>query len=127
MLIADGGGSSAPIPTSTGPQTLRVDPPAIPGARDAFHEAADKIETLVKQLSGISTPPWANDPVSQVTAARFDKGTSEMGTTAAIRALTKYGQELRNTADALNAAFEHYVRVEGTNTEKWKGQPLEEA
>jgi hypothetical protein len=125
VLIADGGGSSAPIPSTTGPQTLKVDPPAIPAARNAFYEAAEQIEQLVKQLNGINTPPWANDPVSKITAVRFDNGTADMGTNAAIRALTKYGAELRNTGDALNAAYNEYVRVEGSNTEKWKGQPLE--
>jgi hypothetical protein len=124
VFIADGGGS-APSPTGTGPQTLKVDPPAIPGARDAFYEAADKIELLVRQLNGITTPPWANDPVSKVTAVRFDNGTADMGTNAAIRALSKYGEELRNTGDALNQAYNEYVRVEGTNTEKWKGQAVE--
>ncbi|MBP2322105.1 hypothetical protein JOF56_002490 [Kibdelosporangium banguiense] len=124
MFIADGGGSAS-SPTATGPQTLKVDPPAIPGARDAFYEAAEKIEALVQRLNSISTPPWANDPVSKTTADRFDNGTADMGTNAAINALTKYGVELRNTGDALNEAYKEYVRVEGTNTEKWKGQAIE--
>lgn len=125
MLIADGGGSAPGPSGATGSQTLKVDPPAIPGARDAFYEAAEKIEQLVQRLNGINTPPWANDPVSKVTAVRFDNGTAEMGTNAAIRALSKYGEELRNTGDALNSAYKDYVRVEGTNTEKWKGQAVE--
>lgn len=124
MFIADGGGS-APSPTGTGPQTLKVDPPAIPGARDAFYEAAEQIEQLVTRLNGITTPPWANDPVSRTTAVRFDNGSADMGTNAAIRALSKYGEELRNTGDALNQAYNEYVRVEGTNTEKWKGRAVE--
>lgn len=122
MFIADGGGSAA---SPTGPQTLKVDPPAIPGARDAFYEAAEQIELLVKRLNGINTPPWANDPVSKVTADRFDTGTADMGTNAAIRALTQYGVELRETGDALNRAYNEYVAVEGTNTEKWKGKAVE--
>jgi hypothetical protein len=124
VFIADGGGS-APSPTGTGPQTLKVDPPAIPGARDAFYEAAERIEALVARLNGINTPPWANDPVSKETAVRFDNGTADMGTNAAIDALSKYGVELRNTGDALNEAYNNYVRVEGTNTEKWKGRAVE--
>jgi hypothetical protein len=124
VFIADGGGS-APSPTGTGPQTLKVDPPSIPGARDAFYEAAEKIEALVQRLNGINTPPWANDPVSKTTAVRFDNGTADMGTNAAIRALSMYGKELRETGDALNRAYNEYVQVEGTNTEKWKGRAVE--
>ncbi|ONI72991.1 hypothetical protein ALI144C_44335 [Actinosynnema sp. ALI-1.44] len=102
--------------------TVKINPPAIPGARDAFHEAAQKIDELVSVLKGMKTPAWAQDPVSKTTAVRFDAGTGDTGRIAAIQALTKYGQELRNSGDALNEAYERYVRVEGTNTDRWRGK-----
>nr|WP_042183675.1 hypothetical protein [Kibdelosporangium sp. MJ126-NF4]CEL15722.1 hypothetical protein [Kibdelosporangium sp. MJ126-NF4]CTQ93647.1 hypothetical protein [Kibdelosporangium sp. MJ126-NF4] len=105
---------------------MKVNPPAIPGARDAFFEAARKIDDLVKQLRALPTPPWARDPVSATTASRFETGNGSTGRIAAIEALTKYGQELKNSGDALQSAYDHYVRVEGTNTDRWRGKGFED-
>jgi hypothetical protein len=124
MLPADSGGS-APAPVST--QTLQVEPASIPGARDAFHAAADRIEKLVDHLNSLETPPWAGDPVSGQTAEQFDTGSAgagDMGKAAALEQLTAYGQQLRASADSLNAAYNHYVEVEGHNTARWKGKSL---
>jgi hypothetical protein len=129
----DGGSGSAYSGTpysgefGTGPQTLKVDPPSIPGARDAFNQAADQIEALVAQLSMMDVPPWAGDPVSKETAARFASGSGDRGRKAAVQALTKYGEQLRGSARALQTAHDHYVAVEGTNTAKWKGKSPEDA
>ncbi|MET0135786.1 MAG: hypothetical protein ABW215_19570 [Kibdelosporangium sp.] len=109
--------------TGTGPQTLKVDPPAIPGARDAFLAAADEIDALVAQLNGMNTPAWAGDPVSQQTAERFETGAGDRGTQPAIAALRKYGDELRASGVALQNAYTAYVQNEGANTERWRGQP----
>jgi hypothetical protein len=106
---------------------LKVEPASIPGARDAFHEAAHKIHALVLQLSGIETRAWAGDPVSGETAGQFDDGSAgagDMGKQAAIEALTAYGQQLQDSGDALHHAYTEYVRVEGANTAKWKGKSL---
>jgi hypothetical protein len=122
---ADSDGGYAPSSSGTGPQTLKVEPSSIPGARDAFHEAADKIDILVSQLSAMDVRPWAGDPVSRQTAIRFAGDAGDRGTAAAIQALTKYGEQLRGSGDALHAAYQRYVEVEGTNTAKWKGRPVE--
>jgi hypothetical protein len=124
----EGGGYLPPSSgTGTGPQTLKVEPSSIPGARDAFHQAAEMITQLVTQLTAIDTPPWAGDPVSKTTAQRFDTGSGDRGRVAAVNALTKYGEQLQNSGDALQAAYDHYVAVEGTNTAKWKGKSPEDA
>jgi hypothetical protein len=126
----DGGyGPSTPYSGQfgSGPQTLKVEPSSIPGARDAFNSAADEIEALVFHLSSLIVPPWAEDPVSKETAKRFAQGSGDRGTVAAIQALTKYGEQLRGSGTALQAAHDHYVAVEGSNTAKWKGQSVQEA
>jgi hypothetical protein len=123
VIPADGGGSSAPSPT--GPQTLKVDPPAIPKARDAFLAASKEIQDLVIQLKGTFTPAWANDPVSRQTAERFDTGAGDRGTQPAIAALEKYGLELQGSGEALHQAYLAYVRNEGVNSERWRGQDVE--
>ncbi|ALG14212.1 hypothetical protein [Kibdelosporangium phytohabitans] len=105
---------------------MKVNPPAIPGARDAFHEAAQKIDDLVQVLRSMTTPAWAQDPVSKITAARFETGNGDTGRIAAIQALTKYGQELRNSGDALNEAYDRYMRVEGSNTDRWRGKGFQD-
>jgi uncharacterized protein YukE len=124
VSIADGGGSSAPGAGSS--HTVRVNPQAIPGARAAFHEAAEKIRALVAQLQGMQTPAWAGDPVSRLTAARFDVGDGTTGRAAAIEALTRYANELQNSGDALQEAHDRYVRVEGVNSERWQGQGFQD-
>jgi hypothetical protein len=127
VYLADGGGGSVSPTTATGPQTLKVDPPAIPGARDAFLAAAQEIDELVSRLNGMTTPPWAADPVSRETAHRFEAGAGDRGTQPAIEALSKYGRELRASGEALHQAYVAYVENEGTNTERWQGQPGLEA
>jgi hypothetical protein len=122
VIPADGGGSAG---APGGEQTLRVEPASIPGARDAFAAAAEEIKALVTQLSGLIVPAWAADPVSKETAQQFQEGNGDMGTQAAIDALNKYNEQLQNSADSLHAAYTRYVDVEGANTAKWKGQPLE--
>lgn len=127
MLIADGGGSSGPSPTGSGSShTVKVNPPAIPGARDAFLEAAQKINDLVEQLRALPTPPWAQDPVSKITASRFETGNGDSGRIAAVVALSKYGKELQNSGDALQEAYDRYMRVEGTNTDRWRGSGFQD-
>ncbi|WP_037265832.1 hypothetical protein [Kibdelosporangium aridum] len=105
---------------------MRVNPAAIPGARDAFHEASRQIKELVKKLSELPTPNWAGDPVSKITAVRFDAGDGSTGRRAAIETLAKYANELQNSGDALQAAHDHYVRVEGVNSERWRGKGFED-
>lgn len=117
------GGSGAPAPSSAGPQTLRVEPAAIPGARDAFAAAHKDISDLVTQLNGLIVQPWANDPVSQETAQRFANRSNGGDAQAALEALRKYGEQLEKSATALDSAYKAYVRTEGANTAKWKGQP----
>ncbi|TCO65006.1 hypothetical protein [Actinocrispum wychmicini] len=121
MIPADDGGSATP----SGPQTLKVEPASIPGARDAFLSAADQVDLLVGRLLR-TTPSWAGDPVSRETAQQFDSGSAGgggMGQRAAVDALKAYGQQLRDSGNALNDAYNQYVAVEGANTAKWKGKP----
>ena len=123
MIPADDGGSAIP----SDPQTLKVEPSAIPGARDAFLAAAQDVKDLVTKLSGLTTPAWAGDPVSHETAQQFDSGSAGgggMGQDAAIAALTAYGQQLHDNGQALNDAYNQYVAVEGANTAKWKGKSI---
>lgn len=124
MLPADSGGS-APAPVST--QTLQVEPASIPGARDAFYAAAERVDQLVTHLTTLDTPAWAGDPVSGETAQQFDTGSAgagDMGKAAALEQLSAYSKQLRASGDSLNAAYNHYVEVEGHNTARWKGKPL---
>jgi hypothetical protein len=105
---------------------MRVNPSAIPGARDAFNEASELITKLVEKLQSLPTPNWAQDPVSKVTAVRFDAGDGTTGRAAAIETLTKYARELKNSGDALQEAHDRYVRVEGVNSERWQGQGFQD-
>lgn len=123
MIPADGGGSSAPSPS--GPQTLKVDPPAIPHARDAFLAAAKEIDDLLIHLSGLYTPAWAGDPVSRQTAERFDTGAGDRGTQPALAALQKYRDELQGSGEALQQAYVAYVENEGVNSERWRGRDVD--
>lgn len=126
MIPADSGGS-APGPAAS--QTLNVHPSAIPVARDAFFAAAQEVDALVRQLTGISTPPWAGDPVSKETAKQFDDGSAgaaDMGRTAAIEQLTAYRTQLQNSGEALHSAYVDYVGVEAANRSKARGTDFQD-
>jgi hypothetical protein len=108
---------------------LNVQPSAIPVARDAFYAAHLEVKALVSQLESITTQAWADDPVSKETAKQFDDGSAgaaDMGRQAAIQELTAYGEQLKNSGDALHSAYVDYVGVEAANRSKARGTDFED-
>lgn len=120
MFVADGGGGgSASGPTFSGPQTLHVEPSAIPEALKAFTDAYDRVSRKVRELSGLPVREWAHDPVSAETVVQFAERTNSGGADSAIACLTGYQKQLKAAIDSLQSAHDDYVRVEGDNTERW--------
>lgn len=121
MYLADGGGgSAAPVePTYSGPQRLRIDPSAIPGALAAFREAHERVSNKVKELQGLQVQAWSGDPVSFETAKQFSERTNSGGADSAIACLMGYQKQLQASMEALQASHDQYLAVEGTNTAQW--------
>jgi hypothetical protein len=120
VFLADGGGGAAPTgPTFTGTQRLRIEPHAIPQALAAFREAHDKIDQKINELGGLTVRDWAGDPVSSETAQQFTERTNGGGADSALACLTGYRQQLQDAIDSLSSAQADYLRIEGTNTDRW--------
>jgi len=118
MNDGGGGGSTTPAPAYSGTQTLNVEPESIPGARDAFLEARDRVQKQIARLDGMETLPWAQDPISAEAAARFTERTST-DAESARQVLQGYLEQLDRAVDALNRAYAYYVETEGANTAMW--------
>lgn len=120
MFVADGGGGSTTSgPTFSGPQTLHIEPSAIPEALKAFTEAYDRVSRKVRELSGLPIREWARDPVSAETVVQFAERSNTGGADSAFACLTGYQTQLRAAIDSLQSAHDDYLRVEGDNTECW--------
>jgi hypothetical protein len=122
VFVADGGGGSTGTtsgPTFSGPQTLHVEPSAIPEALKAFTEAYDRVSRKVRELSSLPIREWARDPVSAETVVQFAERSNAGGADSAIACLTGYQRQLRAAIDSLRSAHDEYLRVEGDNTDRW--------
>jgi hypothetical protein len=106
-------------PAFSGTQTLNVEPSAIPGALAAFRDAHARVMVRVQALGGLTSPPWAGDPVSDETATQFADRTNGGGADSAIACLQGYERQLANAIDALQAAHDAYTMTEGTNSAMW--------
>jgi hypothetical protein len=119
VYLADGGGGGSTGPSYTGPQTLNIEPSAIPGALAAFRTAHERVSKKVQALSALEVRNWAHDPVSGETAQQFTERTNGGGADSAIACLKGYEEQLQRACDSLQAAYNGYMLTEGTNTEKW--------
>lgn len=120
MFLPDGGFGAAPAgPTFTGPQSLRIEPAAIPEALTAFREAHDRISKKVQELGGLPVNDWAGDPVSGETAQQFTERSNGAGADSAIACLTGYQNQLANAIESLESAHADYLAIEGTETARW--------
>lgn len=116
MFIADGGGSSPTTPEYSGTQKLQIDPSAIPQARAAFEHALEELTTKLNDAQfGLRTTAWAEDPVSNDTAERFNQRTYDV----AVQALMGYQQQLKGVVDQLTAIENQYRITEGDNAALW--------
>jgi hypothetical protein len=118
FMTDGGGGGTAPAPDYSGTQTLNVEPESIPGARDAFREARDRVQAELDKLNHLEVREWATDPVSAQAVARFTERTSTEAESAR-EVLTGYLQQLDRAVDALDKAYQYYVETEGTNAALW--------
>jgi hypothetical protein len=120
VYVADGGGgSSTASETFTGTQRLHIQPSAIPAALKAFSDAYDRVSKKVEELRGLPIREWAQDPVSGETAVVFTQRTNGGGAESAIACLTGYQKQLERAIGSLKSAHDTYLRVEGTNYERW--------
>ncbi len=121
MFLADGGGGGGrtSTPTFTGPQTLHIEPSAIPEALKAFTEAYDRVSRKVRDLGSLPVKRWAGDPVGGETAVQFAERTNTGGADSAYACLTGYQKQLKAAIDSLTSAHEAYLRTEGTNSARW--------
>ena len=119
MFIDGDGGSSYAEPTFSGPQTLRVEPAAIPGALAAFTEAHDRVKAKVDELNGLTIQPWAADGVSHETASQFQERSQGGGANSAIECLTGYLRQLEGACTALADSQKRYHLTEDENTARW--------
>lgn len=120
MFAADmGGGGGGPTgPTYSGPQQLRIEPSAIPGALVAFRDAYDAVAAKVRDLRGLEVREWAKDPVSGETATQFSRRTSGDGDSA-MECLTGYEKQLKQVISSLEQAEAQYQALEGNNAALW--------
>ncbi|HEV7907060.1 MAG TPA: transcriptional regulator, partial [Pseudonocardiaceae bacterium] len=72
----------------------------------------DAMETLFARQ-------WADDPVSNETAQKFNQDTFESGDRAALQALKGYRSQLKGVIDQLTQIENTYRKVEGDNTAVW--------
>lgn len=113
------GGSAGPSgPSYSGPQQLRIEPSAIPGALTAFRDAYDAVAAKVRDLRGLEVREWAGDPVSSETATQFTKRTSGDGDSA-MEALVGYEKQLRQVIASLEQSEAEYTALEGNNAALW--------
>jgi hypothetical protein len=119
VFLPGDGPTASPEPSFSGPQTLRVEPAAIPAALKAFTVAHERVSARVKELGGLSIKPWANDEVSSETATQFQQRSQGGGTDSAIECLVGYQTQLDNACKALKASQARYEAMEGTNSERW--------
>ena len=119
-MFIDGDGGSSPVePTFSGPQTLNVEPSAIPAALAAFTKAHDRLTKKVDELTGLQIRPWAGDEVSHETATRFGERSQGGGADSAIACLKGYQEQLAAACTALADSQERYLRTEGENAALW--------
>lgn len=122
MFLADGGGGGTSSgPSFSGPQTLAIEPSAIPAALAAFRVAHERVLRKVGELNGMNVKPWAGDEVSQETATRF-ADRSYGGGDSAVRCLEGYELQLRNAVKSLEEAQADYLAMEGSNSALWVGR-----
>lgn len=119
MFIDGDGGSSSAEPTFSGPQTLHIQPSAIPAALAAFRHAHERVSKKVEQLGGLQIQPWAGDDVSRETANQFHQRSQGGGTDSALQCLTGYQKQLENACTALEDSQRRYRRMEGDNSALW--------
>jgi hypothetical protein len=120
--MADGGGSTQDaLPSYSGmQQKLHVDPSAIPQARKVFEDALGRLnDQLGDAMETLFARQWADDPVSNETAQKFNQDTFESGDRAALQALKGYRSQLKGVIDQLTQIENTYRKVEGDNTAVW--------
>jgi hypothetical protein len=118
-LVDGGGGGTSPEPSYTGPQTLNIEPHAIPAALAAFRVAHEKVAKKVEQLQGLPITPWAGDEVSRETAQQFAERSTGGGAESAIACLLGYEKQLRAACESLEDAQRMYTAMEGDNAALW--------
>lgn len=106
-------------PTFKGPQTLHIEPSAIPEALTAFRQALTRVERKVRDLQGLPIREWAGDPVSRTTAMTFTERTNGGDAQSAITCLLGYQKQLQRAVDSLEDAQRAYQRLEGDNAAMW--------
>jgi len=121
VFLADGGGGSAPAPDYSGTQTLQVEPESIPGARDAFGAARDRVKAELDKLNSMEIQQWAGDPVSGEAVNKFTERTST-DIESARQVLEGYLEQLDRAHQQLDASYRYYVETEGTNAALWGKQ-----
>jgi hypothetical protein len=120
VYLADGGGGgTSPQPSYSGPQTLHIEPHAIPAALAAFRAAHDKVTKKVEQLRGLDIRPWAGDEVSRETAQQFAERSTSGDAESAIACLLGYEKQLRAAVESLEGAQAMYTAMEGENSARW--------
>ena len=119
MFIEGDGGSSSSEPTFSGPQTLNIEPSAIPAALAAFTKAHDRVTKKVDELAGLQIRPWAGDEVSHETASQFGERSQGGGAQSALACLKGYQQQLEAACTALTESQQRYTRMEGDNAALW--------
>jgi hypothetical protein len=123
VFIDGDGGSSSVEPTFSGPQTLRIDGDAIPGALAAFTQAYDRVKAKVDELNGLQIQPWAGDSVSHETATQFHDRSQGGGENSAAQCLTGYLTQLEGACHALAQSQKQYHLTEDENTLRWTQTP----
>jgi hypothetical protein len=119
VFLPGDGGFAPSEPSFSGPQTLRVEPSAIPGALAAFTVAHERVARKVKELTGLDIRPWAKDEVSVQTAVQFTQRSQGGGADAALACLLGYEKQLAEACAALKRSQEQYQRMEGDNSALW--------
>jgi hypothetical protein len=119
VYVDGGGGSAAPSTQFTGPQTLHIEPAAIPAALTAFHDAHQRVVTKVGELRQLSINKWAEDPVSDETANNFKQRSNAGGADSAVACLEGYEKQLKAAIDSLQKSHDQYVLTEGDNAALW--------
>jgi len=120
VYVAEGVGRQAPTaPTFTGPQTLRIEPSAIPDALEAFTDAYERVAKKVKELQHLPIREWAGDPVSSETRTQFAERSNTGGTDSAIKCLEGYQAQLARAVASLRQSQAQYLLTEGDNAALW--------
>jgi hypothetical protein len=120
VYLADGGGGgTSSEPSYSGPQTLNIEPHAIPAALAAFRIAHETVSKKVEPLRGLPIQPWAGDEVSRETATQFAERSTGGGAESAIACLLGYEKQLKAACDSLEDAQRMYIAMEGDNAARW--------